>query len=77
VRGSNNDAQPGIGVGADSSTPVQVVGLAGATLVSAGGGHSYVRVGQDMKCWGFNQAGQVGGGEGVLGVLVPRTVGFP
>jgi len=74
--GSNNDAQLGGGPGADSSIPVQVVGLAGAALVTAGGGHTCALVGQEIECWGFNDACQAGGAEDVQFVLVPSVVSF-
>lgn len=44
--------------------PTTVVGISGATQVSAGGNHSCARVAGNVKCWGDNGASQLGTGAG-------------
>jgi len=68
----------GNGTWDDSSLPVDVTGLAGATQISAGGswedGHSCAVVtGGAAKCWGQGIAGQLGQGTKV-GSNVPEDV---
>ena len=68
--GNNNRGQLGNGQSgrdADSSVPVQVVGIADATAIAAGGGyyggHSCaLRQGGTISCWGYNEYGQLGDG---------------
>lgn len=62
--GSNADGQLGDGSTSDSRIPVDVVGLSSDVVaVSAGVGHNCAvkRTGA-VKCWGWNEFGQVGDG---------------
>jgi alpha-tubulin suppressor-like RCC1 family protein len=63
-------------------TAVEVVGLADATSVAAGGRHTCaIRAGGELVCWGANRAGQLGNGttldsaEPVRVVLPTRATG--
>lgn len=62
-----------------SRTPLQVVGLAGALAVSAGGAHACVRrVDGTAHCWGSNTRGQLGNGASLPSrapVAVPGVEG--
>ncbi len=62
--GFNSEGQLGNNTGVDSSTPVDVSGLAsGVASISTGDGHACARTtGGAMKCWGRNGSGQVGDG---------------
>lgn len=56
------------------ATPVSATGITGATSVSAGGNATCVVVAQGaVRCWGANNAGQLGDGTGV-GSKVPVSV---
>ena len=61
--GLNYSGELGNGTTSDSSTPVTVNGLTGATAVSAGGGHSCALLNNGtVECWGANGWGQLGNG---------------
>ena len=50
---------------ADSSVPVEVLGINDATQITASGGHTCaLRQTGTITCWGNNQYGQLGNGEG-------------
>src|SRR5262249_44856869 len=59
--GANNFGQLGTGTtGAQSTTPVTVTGLTGATAIAAGQDFTCVIVtGGAVKCWGRNNLGQL------------------
>jgi len=59
--GYNMFGQLGDGTTTDSSTPVAVGRITGATAVSAGTSHTCVVTGAgSVDCWGANAAGQLG-----------------
>ena len=59
--GKNENGQLGNGASADSSVPVQVMGLAGIEQISAGEYHSMaLRADGTVWAWGRNQYGQLG-----------------
>ncbi len=62
--GRNFEAQLGTGAaGSDQLTPVGVSGLSGSIAVSSGGGHNCaVLTSGQVRCWGNNLDGQLGGG---------------
>jgi alpha-tubulin suppressor-like RCC1 family protein len=58
-----NDAQQTSSASNDSSLPVDVVGLTGVSVLSAGDGHTCaVTKAGEVKCWGSNGSGQLGTG---------------
>jgi alpha-tubulin suppressor-like RCC1 family protein len=75
--GYNGYGGLGDGTNNNSNVPVGVVGVSGATQISAGGGYTCAVVaGGAVKCWGENYDGQLGNGTtdnsfvpvGVVGV---------
>ncbi len=71
--GSGNSGTLGNNSTADSSTPVTVTGITGATQV-AGGDYSFCAlVSGSVKCWGLNTNGQLGNGSNASS-KVPVTV---
>lgn len=78
--GSNGDRQLGDGTDMGTSLPVTVVStsgsgaLTGVTQLVAGGAHTCARVGGgQVRCWGYNDKGQLGNG-GTDDQGVPQTV---
>lgn len=66
----------GDGTGNGSNKPVNVLGLSsGICSIRAGGSHSCaITISGGLKCWGFNQYGQVGNGTTTTNVLSPENV---
>lgn len=62
--GSNTKGEVGDGTYTVRATPVSVTGLAsGVTMVAAGGTHSCALLSSgSVKCWGYNNRGQLGDG---------------
>ncbi len=60
--GYNAYGQLGNGTTTDSTTPVIVTGLSGATSVSAGNTSCALLSNGTMECWGYNSNGQLGNG---------------
>jgi alpha-tubulin suppressor-like RCC1 family protein len=60
--GYNYYGQLGNGTTTDVPVPVDVLGVVGATAVSAGGHHSCTLALGGVQCWGFNGNGQLGDG---------------
>ncbi len=74
--GSNRySGQLGSGTKTDHSSPVAVVGLAGAGAISVGDMHSCALIGREVACWGDNTYGQLGNGTRVIS-RVPVDVDF-
>jgi alpha-tubulin suppressor-like RCC1 family protein len=78
--GSNSNGQLGNGGGDGQPLPVTVVStsgsgaLTGVTQVVAGGNHACARLGGgEVRCWGYNDKGQLGNG-GDDDQAVPQTV---
>lgn len=73
--GQNNHGQLGDGTTKNRSVPAPVVGITGATAVSAGQYHTCAVIGGgEVKCWGSNTYGQVGDGTTGTDRLTPVTV---
>jgi len=62
--GYNNYGQLGNGTNSSSATPVAVSSLGGlVTAIAAGGSHTMALLADGtLKCWGYNNAGQLGNG---------------
>jgi hypothetical protein len=58
--GRNHQGQLGNGTTVDSSVPVQVEGITGATTALTGGNYSCAIVAGAVSCWGANDEGQLG-----------------
>jgi alpha-tubulin suppressor-like RCC1 family protein len=61
--GNNDYGQLGDSTYTDSNVPVDVVGLGGASDITAGSHHTCVLIGSAVWCWGRNHMGQVGDGS--------------
>ena len=74
--GSNGSGELGDGTATPRSTPVDVVGLSsGVTALAAGYAHTCaVTAGGGVKCWGDNQATQLGDGTGAWQRTTPVDV---
>jgi alpha-tubulin suppressor-like RCC1 family protein len=74
--GEGGDGQLGNGTTANSDVPVAATGITGATAVASdgdGGSFCAVLSTGHMKCWGFNDYGQLGNGT-TTGSSVPVSV---
>ena len=78
--GNNGNGQLGNASTTNSSTPVDVVGLAsGVTTIGAGDNHTCAGLAAGgIKCWGWASSGQLGNGVLIGGSTVPLdVVGLP
>jgi alpha-tubulin suppressor-like RCC1 family protein len=60
--GANEDGQVGDGTMTTQYTPTQVMGVSGATAVSAGWYFTCAVANGNVQCWGLGTAGQLGNG---------------
>lgn len=73
--GKNTSGQLGNGTTTDSTTPVMVSGITGATAIQIRGSNACAIVtGGAVKCWGENTAGQLGNGTTTTLSSVPVDV---
>ena len=74
--GYNGSGQVGTGnTTTPQSTPVAVTGITTATAVSAGGSHTCALLADStIKCWGYNNYGQIGNGNSTTPQLTPVAV---
>ena len=62
--GANGAGQLGDGTTTQRLTPVDVIGITGATAIAVGVDHSCAILGNgSARCWGYNVVGQVGDGS--------------
>ena len=60
---------------ADSAVPVRVSGITDAVAISISGNTACaLRAGGTVRCWGYNELGQVGGGSFAYAIATPTTV---
>lgn len=72
--GDNRDLQLGVSGHAQVATPVQVVGISGATSIAAGGWYSCAVSAGTVRCWGKNDVGQLGNGTAGDSSSRPQSV---
>ena len=81
--GSSASGDLGNGTLSDSATPVQVVGVGGsgtlagvASLVSGWTGYCAILGSGGVDCWGRDDDGELGNGDGISRNLAPRPSGW-
>lgn len=76
--GNNFYGQLGDGTSADRLAPVQVSGLtSGMQAVDAGGHHTCaLTTGGAVRCWGYNEFGQLGNGSTALSTVPAQVTGL-